>query len=233
MPVWGYRIVATYPHDPNAYTQGLVYVKDGFFEGTGQYGESDLRETVLKTGEVRRETPLTEDYFGEGIALVDDYIYQITWQEGTAFLYDRESFDRIGEFSYDGEGWGLTWNGEHLVMSNGSPMITFRDRDDFSLVREITVHDGDKVVPRLNELEWIDGEIWANVYQTDWIVRIDPASGEVTGWIDLRGLLPLNPGESEPGVLNGIAWDPESGRIFVTGKYWPLLFEIELVETVR
>lgn len=228
-PIWRFEVVAEYPHDPNAYTQGLVFIGDGFFEGTGQYGDSDLRETALETGEVLRQQDLTEDYFGEGIALVDDRIYQITWREETAFLYQKDTFEPIGEFSYAGEGWGLTWSGEHLVMSDGSSTIVFRDPESFEIVRQIEVHAGDLAIDNLNELEWIDNEIWANIYQTDWIARIDPDSGKLTSWVDLQGLLPLLPGQGMPGVLNGIAWDAEADRLFVTGKYWPTLFEIRLV----
>jgi glutamine cyclotransferase len=227
--VWGFQVIDAYPHDPNAYTQGLVYIADGFLEGTGLRGQSDLRETVLETGEVLRQVPLADEYFGEGIALVDDRIYQITWQEERAFLYERETFEKVAEFRYQGEGWGLTWNEEHLVMSNGSNVIVYRDPETFDIVREIAVMAGDRPVDRLNELEWIDDEIWANVYQSDWIARIDPESGQVRSWVDLRGLLPLAPGESYPGVLNGIAWDAEGERLFVTGKLWPTLFHIELL----
>lgn len=232
-PIWGYKTVAEYPHDPGAYTQGLIYIGGGFFEGTGLRGESDIRETVLQTGEVLRESPLAEEYFGEGIALIDDHLYQITWQEETAFLYQRDTFEQIGSFRYEGEGWGLTWNGQHLVMSDGSNVITYRDPATFAAVRTVEVRAGDLAVDNLNELEWIDDEIWANIFQTDWIVRIDPESGNVNSWVDLRGLLPLGPGEGMPGVLNGIAWDSEGQRLFVTGKHWPSLFEIELVASAN
>jgi glutamine cyclotransferase len=230
MPVAGYRVLATYPHDPNAYTQGLVFIDGTLYEGTGLEGQSELRRVDLDTGMVLQRHALGEQYFGEGIAVVGDRIYQITWQSGIAFVYDRETFDRLETFAYGGEGWGLTTDGERLIMSDGSDRLFFRDPETFAVTGSVRVRDDGLPVTYLNELEYIDGEVWANVYQTDWIVRIDPASGEVIGWIDMRGLRPANdPRWENVDVLNGIARDPDSGRLFVTGKDWPELFEIELI----
>lgn len=226
--MWGYRVVAEYPHDSGAYTQGLDIHEGALYEGTGLNGESTLRLVDLATGEVLRATELDEQYFGEGIVVVDDRIYQLTWKAGEAFVYDRDSFDVIDTFTYPTEGWGLTYHDGRLIMSDGTSRITFRDPATFEEVGAIDVTYRGAPVPSLNELEYIDGEIWANVYGSDFIVKIDPASGEVTGWIDLRGLLSeeeraeLGPGE----VLNGIAQDPATGQIFVTGKRWPKMYEI-------
>lgn len=228
-PLWGYRVVEAFPHDPAAFTQGLIYLDGRLYEGTGKNGTSWLRLVDLETGEVRQQIDLAEEYFGEGIAIFDDRIYQLTWVSEVAFVYERETFEKVGTFAYDGEGWGLTKDDTHLIMSNGSNRIVFRDPETFRIVREIQVSDGYLPVSLLNELEWIEGEIWANVLRTDWIVRIDPDSGNVVGWINLTGLLDRDGGNGEFGVLNGIAYDAETGRVFVTGKYWPTLFEIELV----
>ncbi len=228
-PIWGYRVVEVFPHDPEAFTQGLIYLDGQLYEGTGQYGSSWLRRVELETGEVQQQLDLADEYFGEGIAIFDDRIYQLTWMNEVAFVYERESFEEIGIFTYEGEGWGLTNDDTHLIMSNGSNRIVFRDPETFRIVREIQVTDGYLPVALLNELEWIEGEIWANVLRADWIVRIDPESGDVVGWIDLSGLVDRDDENDPYGVLNGIAYDAETGRIFVTGKYWPTLFEIELV----
>ncbi len=229
-PVWGYRVLATYPHDPNAYTQGLVFIDGVLYEGTGRWGESELRQVDLDTGTVVQSLALDEEYFGEGIVVLDDRIYQITWKAGVAFVYDRETFERVETFTYPGEGWGLTTDGERLIMSDGSDRLTFRDPETFEALDTVEVRAAGQPVTRLNELEYIDGEVWANVYQTDWIVRIDPGSGDVVGWIDMRGLKPADdPRWAYVDVLNGIAWDADGGRLFVTGKDWPELYEIELV----
>lgn len=229
-PVWGFRVVATYPHDPNAYTQGLVFIDGVLYEGTGQWGESELRRVDLDSGSVVQSHKLADEYFGEGIVLLNDRIYQITWKAGIAFVYDRETFEQISSFTYQGEGWGLTTDGDRLIMSDGSNRLTFRDPETFEVLDTVEVQADGQPVPRLNELEYIDGEVWANIYQTDWIVRIDPESGEVVGWLDMRGLKPADdPRWANVDVLNGIAWDADGGRLFVTGKDWPELFEIELV----
>lgn len=228
-PVWGYRVVAEYPHDSDAYTQGLVIDDGTLFEGTGLEGRSTLRRVDLQTGEVRQSRPLDAEHFGEGVAVMGDRIYQLTWLTGLCFVYDRETFDVRETFTYETQGWGLTTDGEHLIMSDGGNRLVFRDPQTFAEVGQVEVRDGGTPVSGLNELEYIDGEVWANVYTTDRIVRIDPANGAVTGWIDLTGLLaPEDHPGREVDVLNGIAHNPETGQIFVTGKLWPTLFEIEL-----
>lgn len=230
-PVSGYRVIAEYPHDPGAFTQGLVFIDDVLFEGTGLNGASTLRRVDLESGEVRDGVALPRRFFGEGIAVLDDRIYQLTWQNGVAIVFDRESFEPVDTFQYETEGWGLTTDGERLIMSDGSDTLFFRDPATFDVLDTVAVREGDAPVTRLNELEYVDGQIWANVWQTDLIARIDPATGEVVGWIDLTGILPdAERPESPDAVLNGIAYDAESGRLFVTGKLWPALFEIEIVE---
>ncbi|HEY8447696.1 MAG TPA: glutaminyl-peptide cyclotransferase [Thermomicrobiales bacterium] len=229
-PVAGYHVVQSYPHDPDAFTQGLVYDDGLLLEGTGREGKSTLRLVELETGEVLRSVALDTRHFGEGIALLGSRIYQLTWKSRTCFVYDRETFELLTTFEYEGEGWGLTTDGEQLIMSDGSSTLTFRDPETFRAVRQITVEDAGKPVMLLNELEYIGGEIWANVWRTDRIVRIDPETGEVRGWIDLSGLLtPEDRGDHRVDVLNGIAYDPATNRIFVTGKLWPKLYEIEIV----
>lgn len=230
-PVYGYRIVNTYPHDPTAFTQGLDFEDGVLYEGTGLNGESSLRRVDLESGEVLQQIDIDEQYFGEGIVVLGNSIVQITWQSQIAFVYDRETFELIETHAYPTQGWGLTTDGERLIMSDGSNMIFFRDFDTFAEMRHIEVMDGDEPVIRLNELEWVNGEIWANVWQTDTIARIDPATGTVVGWIDLTGLLrPEDQAGASVDVLNGIAVDEATGRIFVTGKLWPVIYEIELVE---
>jgi len=224
-PIYGYRVVNAYPHDRDAFTQGLVYADGVLYEGTGRYGESELRRVELETGEVLQARALDPEYFGEGIALLGDRIYQLTWQTRTAFVYDRETFEPLGTLTYPTEGWGLTTDGERLIMSDGTSRLVFRDPETFAEIGSVEVRDDDQPIPYLNELEYIDGEIWANVWQTDVIARIDPATGRVTGWINLAGL--LDRGAQRADVLNGIAHDPATGRVFVTGKLWPRLFEIE------
>jgi glutamine cyclotransferase len=233
-PVYGYRVVAEYPHDRRAFTQGLVYIDGVLYEGTGLNGESTLRRVDLESGEVLQSVSLTPAAFGEGIAVMGDRIYQLTWQNKTAVLWDRNTFEPLEVFSYDTEGWGLTTDGERLIMSDGTNRLYYRDPDTFGVLSTLDVFDGDKPVANLNELEYVDGEIWANVWQTDLIARIDPATGAVVGWIDLRGLLSEKARQRhEVDVLNGIAVDPDTGHIYVTGKLWPKLFEIELVPKER
>ncbi len=229
-PTFGYRVVAEYPHDRHAFTQGLAYVDGVLYEGTGLNRQSSLRRVDLETGEVLQAVRLSEEYFGEGIAVVDDRIYQLTWQNNVCIVYDRETFDVVEIFSYSTEGWGLTTDGERLIMSDGTNRLSVRDPETFEEIETIDVYDGAREVRNLNELEIVHGEIWANVWQTDRVARIDPESGQVTGWIDLRGLLSERERERRPvDVLNGIAHDPETDRLFVTGKLWPKLFEIEVV----
>lgn len=227
-PISGYRVVAEYPHDAAAYTQGLVYVDGVLYEGTGLNGQSTLRTVDLESGEVLRSRAIDEEHFGEGVVVFEDRIYQLTWQTETCFVYDLETFSPLETFRYPTEGWGLTTDGERLIMSDGTDRIFFRDPESFLEIGHVDVLTGDDPVDMLNELEYVDGEVWANVYRTDFIVRIDPETGRVTGWIDLTGLLSPADRADDVGVLNGIAYDDENDRIFVTGKLWPKLFEIEL-----
>ncbi len=227
-PVYSFRILAVYPHDPNAFTQGLVYFQGDFYESTGLHGRSSLRKVDLETGEVLQMRELPDTYFAEGLTLFDDKLYQLTWQSHIGFIYDRASFEPLDTFRYATEGWGLTQDGRELIMSDGTPNLYFLDPNTLEIRRQVEVSDENGPVWKLNELEYIDGVVYANVWQTDRIARIDPDTGRVTAWIDLTGLLPP---EDRPGanVLNGIAWDEEGGRLFVTGKLWPKLFQIQLI----
>lgn len=229
VPTYGYQVINTYPHDPTAFTQGLVYTQEYLYEGTGRYGQSSLRKVDLESGEVLQRIELPPQYFGEGIALLNDRIYQLTWKEQRGFVYDRDTFELRQEFTYPTEGWGLTHNSQNLIMSDGSANLYFLDPVSLSEIGRVEVRDGDLPVVRLNELEYINGQIYANIWQTDWLVIIDPASGRVTGRILLAGLLKPEDMTQPVDVLNGIAYDPAHDRLFVTGKLWPKLFEIELV----
>ena len=225
----GYQIVRIYPHDPAAFTQGLVYLDGVLYEGTGLHGESTIRKVKLENGQVLQVHKLEERYFGEGIALVGPSLIQLTWQAGVAFIYDRATFKKTGTFNYHGEGWGLTYDGTRLIMSDGSPSGTLRliDPKTYKEIGRLPVRDGGRPVANLNELEMVKGEIFANVWQSDRIARINPKTGVVTGWIDLSGL--LDPRDRmNVDVLNGIAYDEKGDRLFVTGKLWPKLFEIRL-----
>ena len=225
-----YRIVNRLPHDPQAFTQGLVYQDGYFYEGTGLYGRSSLRQVNPSDGTVLRQVELAENYFGEGIALCDDRIYQLTWRERQAFVYDRATFTLLQTFTYQTEGWGLTYDGEYLIMSDGSAVLTFLDPETFAPVRKLPVQSSGAPVIHLNELEYVNGKIFANVWLTDQIAIINPVTGEVDGWLDLTGLLdPKSHTDQHVDVLNGIAYDEQKGRLFVTGKLWPYIFEIEIV----
>lgn len=227
-PTYTTEVVATYPHDPKAFTQGLQWYDNRLFESTGQVGTSWLREVELTSGKVLRQQNLEEPHFGEGMVILGNTLYQITWKSEKAFTYDWKTFTRQATFGYEGEGWGLTTDGTSIIMSNGTPSIVFRDPRTFVVTKTITVNDHGTPVKELNELEWVKGEIWANVWQSDQIARIDPATGNVTGWIDLAGILPSMDRTGTEDVLNGIAYDAAKDRIFVTGKLWPKLFEIRL-----
>lgn len=224
-----YEVVHEWPHDTGAFTEGLVFRDGRLLESTGLNGHSTLREDDLDTGRVVRSVTLDAKYFGEGLTVLGGKAYQLTWRNHVGFVYDAATFRRIGEFHYPWEGWGLATDGRYLVMSDGTNTIRFLDPATFKVVRSIDVTAYGWPVERLNELEWIKGEIFANVWQTDEIVRIDPATGLVRGIIDLTGLLPAFDRAGHVDVLNGIAYDPATDRLFVTGKWWPRLFEIRLV----
>jgi len=229
--IYTYSVINTYPHDRTAFTQGLVFEDDVLYEGTGQYGHSTLRRVELETGNVLQIRELSDEFFGEGITIYGDEVIQITWRNNVGFVYDKSSFELLQQFSYPTEGWGITHDGTRLIMSDGTSTLRFLDPQTFEEIGQVQVFDNDTPIARLNELEYIEGEIYANVWQEDWVIRIAPETGQVAGWIDLRGLL-TEEDRSEPvDVLNGIAYDAEAGRLFVTGKWWPKLFEIELVSS--
>lgn len=227
--LYGYKVIHTYPHDRSAFTQGLFYYNGVFYEGTGQEAGSTLREVEIETGKVIRQHNLDATLFGEGITLYKDRIYQVTWENKVGFVYDRATFKIINKIYYSTQGWGLTTINDKIVMSDGTNILYFYEPETFTVVSRIEVYDNKAMVDSLNELEYINGEIWANIWMTDKIARIDPGSGKVKGYIDLKGLLGDNERQSE-NVLNGIAWDSAQNRIFVTGKNWPKLFEIKVTQ---
>ncbi len=227
VPVRQVEVVASYPHDPDAFTQGLVF-DDGFlYEGTGRNGQSSLRRVALDTGEILQRSNLGARYFGEGITIMDGRIYQLTWQSHIGFVYAQDSFRQEQTFFLPGEGWGITHDGTHLIVSDGTSALRFLDPASFKEVKRIEVTEAGQPLDRLNELEYIDGEVWANVWYTDFIVRIDPATGQVKSKLDLSGLYQTRQPDA---VLNGIAWDAEGRRLFVTGKLWPALYEVRVSE---
>jgi glutamine cyclotransferase len=231
--VESYRVVRTYPHDPEAFTQGLLFADGHLYESTGQNGQSTLRMVNLETGRVEQQTPVAAQYFAEGLTTWGSTLIQLTWQSHTAFVYDRFSFRQLRTMSYPWEGWGLTTVGKSLVLSDGTATLHFIDPETMKERRRVVVKDHGKPVIELNELEYIKGQIWANVWHTDRIARISPATGKVLDWIDLSGLLPTAEKSSTEAVLNGIAWDATHDRFFVTGKLWPKLFEIKVVPAGR
>lgn len=228
-PEYTFKVIRDYPHDPAAFTQGLVY-RDGFlYEGTGLNGRSSLRKVRLETGEVVQHVELPAEFFGEGIAIVKNNVIQLTWQSHIGFVYNLADFKRLRQFSYPGEGWGLTSRGNELFMSDGTAEIRVLDATTFKEKRRFTVRDGATPVDQLNELEFVEGGLFANIWQTDRIARISPQTGKVLGWIDLAGLLSPIYRRQDGAVLNGIAYDSVHKRLFVTGKLWPKIFEIELL----
>jgi len=224
-----YKVIKTFNHDPKAYTQGLFYHNGFLYEGTGQNGSSSLRKVELETGKVIQSNNLEQDYFGEGITLFGDKIYQLTWTSGIGFVYDAETFKRLHSFNYTTQGWGLTTNGDELIMSDGSNVLYFMEPNEFSEVRKMEVFDNYGPQKMLNELEYIDGKIWANVFTTNRVVIIDPQSGAVVSEIDFTGILKNSDKTGNEDYFNGIAYDPATKRIFVTGKNWPKLYQVEIV----
>jgi glutamine cyclotransferase len=228
-PEYTFKIIRVFPHDPSAFTQGLVY-HDGFlYEGTGLNRQSSLRKVRLETGEVVQHVDLPGEFFGEGIAIVGDKVIQLTWQSQTGFVYRLSDFRLLRRFSYPGEGWGLTSNGNEIFMSDGTAEIRVLNATTLAEKRRFAVHDGATPIDQLNELEFVEGEIFANIWQTDRIARISPRAGKVVGWIDLKGLLSPVYRRRSDAVLNGIAYDASHKRLFVTGKLWPNIFEIQIV----
>jgi glutaminyl-peptide cyclotransferase len=230
VPEYGYRVVHRYPHDPQAFTEGLLYLDGYLYESTGLEGHSSVRKVRLDTGEVVQERDIAPQYFGEGIVVWKDRLIELTWRSQVGFVYDLVSFAFRGAFGYRGEGWALTQDGRRIIMSDGTPELRFLDPDTLKETGRVKVTDHGRPVSNLNELEYVRGEVYANIWMTDRIARINPTTGAVVGWIDLSGILPLSdrvPGQTD--VLNGIAYDAKGGRLFVTGKMWPAVFEIELV----
>lgn len=226
---YGYRVVQSYPHDPAAFTQGLLFRGGRLFESTGGYGASTVREVDLATGRVLRERRLGDGLFGEGLALVGERLIQLTWREGIGFVYDPGTLRTLDDFAYEGEGWGLAGDGDRLVMSDGSATLRFLDPATFRESRRVAVTGPDGPIVGLNELEFVGEALYANVYQTETIAIIDPTDGGLRGWLRLDGILPVVFRSEDTAEMNGIAHDPATGRLFVTGKRWPRLFEIEVV----
>jgi glutamine cyclotransferase len=241
VPVATYSIVRKWPHDRSAWTQGLDFDGGRLFEGTGLEGQSTLREISLDDDRVLRKIDLAPTLFGEGITILGGRVFQLTWKSRRGFVYDLASFRRLDEFGYDGEGWGLTNDGTSLIMSDGTATLRFLDPRTFAVQRTVTVREDSGEVGKLNELEWVNGQVWANVWETHSVARIDPATGRVLGYVDLTGIFSetdrsrfLPPGgESSIDVLNGIAYDSTTNRLVVTGKNWPLLYEIRVDSTAR
>jgi glutamine cyclotransferase len=225
-----YTVANTFPHDPAAFTQGLIYLDDIFYEGTGLYTQSTLRQVDVNTGKVLKLKNLPDDQFGEGITVLGDRLFQLTWKNHVGYIYNKDTFEQLGTFTYPTEGWGITHDGKKLIMSDGTDTLYFWDPKTMTEIDRVRVYDATGPVVNLNELEYIDGEVWANIWQTNYIARIDPVTGQVRGWVDLSNVLPLEyrNGDKKVDVLNGIAYDAALGRLFVTGKLWPKIFEIKV-----
>jgi len=221
-----YEVVNSYPHDPTSFTQGLLWHDGALYESTGLEGQSKLRRLEFPSGRVLKEIRLSSDLFGEGLALADNRLIQLTWKSHRGFVYDLETFRQLQEFSYDTEGWGLTYDSKNLIVSDGSSNLFYLDPQTFKPIRKLAVTMNGKPLTELNELEFIEGEVWANIWQTDLIVRIDPSTGRVTSFLNLKGILAPSDKTGREDVLNGIAYDAEHKRIFITGKLWPRIFEI-------
>ncbi|MEM2108060.1 MAG: glutaminyl-peptide cyclotransferase [Candidatus Bathyarchaeia archaeon] len=224
-----YKVVKVYPHDPNAFTQGLVIEKGVLYEGTGLWGYSTLRRVDLETGAILQMHSLPNEFFGEGITIFGDKIIQLTWQNQVGFVYHKQTFELLQNFSYPTEGWGITHDGKQLIMSDGTANLYFLDPKTFQRIRQVEVRDGNVSVARLNELEFVKGDVYANVWGEEKIAIINPQTGQVKGWIDLTGIYP-QANQNSNSVLNGIAYEAEADRLFVTGKLWSQLFEIKLIE---
>lgn len=232
-PVVYPRVLERHPHDADAFTQGLAFVDGVLYESTGSYGHSSVRRVDLASGRVLRARALSPSLFAEGLTVALGRLYQLTWHAGIAFVRDRERLMQTGLFRYDGEGWGLAWDGQRLVMSDGSDVLRFFDPQSFTVTGRLAVHDEGRPVRRLNELEVVDGLVYANIWQTTRIARIDPSDGRVLDWIELSALVPPASDEATPDVANGIAYDAATGHLLVTGKRWPLLYEVEVPAPVR
>jgi len=227
-PVYGYEVVNTYPHDTSAFTQGLIFMDGELLESTGGEGKSTLRRVELSTGKVLQKLDVPGFYFAEGLTVFGGKAYQLTWQGEKGFVYDPKTFKKLGEFEYEGEGWGLTHDADSLILSDGSNRIRFIDPNTFQVRRTISVFESGRPLEDLNELEYVKGEIFANVWHEDRVARIDPQTGAIKGWVDLTGLLRPGDVRDPEAVLNGIAYDEAGDRLFVTGKLWPKLFEVRL-----
>jgi glutaminyl-peptide cyclotransferase len=226
--LYTYHIVKTYPHDNTSFTEGLVFNNGVLYESTGEYGSSSLRRINLETGNVQQQVLLPNQYFGEGLTVVNGSLVQLTWQNNIGFIYDKETFGLLGNFSYSTEGWGLTYNGSELIMSDGTSNLTFLDPVTFQKVGQVSVHDANTPVTNINELEYVNGDVYANIWLQQKIAIINPQTGQVKGWIDLTGIYQSNDPNA---VLNGIAYDSQTNRLFVTGKDWPNLYLITIVQS--
>jgi glutamine cyclotransferase len=228
-PVYSYKIIKTLPHDPSAFTQGLVFENDTLYEGTGIPGRSYLRKINPETGDILKQYKLPQQFFGEGITISGDKIIQLTWRSRIGFVFDKRDFQLLRTFQYPTEGWGITYDGSKLIMSNGTSKLVFLDPVTFREIRQIKVHDGDKPVTNLNELEYIKGEIFANIWRSNRIAIVSSDTGRVTRWVDLEGIARLASGDKIIKTLNGIAYDAKNNRLFVTGKLWANIYEIRIV----
>lgn len=229
VPVYTYKVLRSLPHESSSYTEGLVVDEGSLYEGTGRYGRSNLYRKDLSSGGVQKSLQLSDRYFGEGVTVMGERIFQLTYKSNIGFIYDKTTFERVGEFQYDAQGWGLTHNGKELIMSNGSAALIFLDPKTFEPTHRLIVTDEQGPIGFLNELEYVDGQIYANVWQSNLIARIDAETGKVTAWLDMAGLNPDTDLFVYPFVLNGIAHNPATGKLLVTGKCWPSIWEIDLV----
>jgi glutamine cyclotransferase len=230
IPVYTYQVLNTYPHDQSAFTEGLAFEDGVLYESTGLYGYSNLRRVELETGKILQIRELPNQYFGEGITIYKNKIIQLTWKSNLGFVYYKSNFELLQEFNYPTEGWGITYDRNCLIMSDGTSTLHFLDPETFKEISQIEVYENDIPVTKINELEYVQGEIFANIWLTERIARINPLTGQVTGWIDLKGILSPEDCSEKVDVLNGIAYDAKNNRLLVTGKFWPKLFEIELIK---